>query len=154
PGAVYADLDTEDRCHPRPRPPADLNAPPIECAPARQEVGEAGRNQERAGTHPLNRLSRVVGAALVPVRDALLVTVEPSGQSLDANEPLDVRHAIPTWDQQPQRGPVLRLERPTVHLVGQQDLRARRCLEGQAARVVVLIALLDPMIGADEEDLD
>src|SRR5262249_11708155 len=96
PGAVYADLDTDDRCHSRPRPTADLDAPTIERASAREEVGKARRNQERAWPDPLNRLSRVVGAALVPVRDALLITVEPSGQCLDPNQPLDMRHSIPT----------------------------------------------------------
>src|SRR5262245_65888169 len=30
PGTVYADLDTDDRCPPRPCPTADLDAPPIE----------------------------------------------------------------------------------------------------------------------------
>src|SRR5258708_3665222 len=75
PGAVNADLDTDDRGHSRPRPTTDLDWPAIERAPAREKVGEAGRDQERARTDPLNRLSRVVGAALVPVSNALLVTV-------------------------------------------------------------------------------
>ena len=47
---------------------------------------------------------------------------------------------------------MLRLERATVHLVGEHDLGGGRVLEAETARVVVLVAFLDAVIGSGEHD--
>ena len=49
---------------------------------------------------------------------------------------------------------MLRLERATVHLVGEHDFGSGRVACAEAAGVVVLVAFLDAVIGAGEDDLD
>src|SRR5215813_5674820 len=153
PDPVDSGLDACDRRDPGPGAAADLDAPACDGSLAREEVGEAGRNQERARTDSLDGLAAIFSIALVSVRDRLLITLEPLRQRLDPNQPLDVRHPVPAGNEQPQRGAVLRLERATVHLVGEENLRALRIVEAETARVIVLAPLLDPVIGPDEDDL-
>ena len=48
---------------------------------------------------------------------------------------------------------MLGLERPPVHFIGEQNLGAQRVRHGQAARVVVLVALLSAVVGSGEDQL-
>ena len=98
-------------------------------------------------------LTRVVRVCLVAVGDGLLVALERLGDRRDPREPLDAGHAVPAGDEQAHRGAVLRLERPAVHLVGEQHLGAQRLGEREAALVVVLDAALHAVVGAGEHEL-
>ena len=124
PGAVDAELDARDRRHAGPGAAVDDRP-----APARRSAGASGSRGSRAGS------SVRAGASVSPacpgssgprpvaVGDGLLIAVERRRDGIDARQPLDLRHAVPAGNQQAERETVLRLERPPVHLVGEEHVR-------------------------------
>jgi len=91
---------------------------------------------------------------LVAVADGLLEPVEGLVRDLDGGEPLDAGHAVPAGNDQAQREAVLRWQGLPVHLVGEQDFRAGRLGDGQAAGVRLVLPALQPAVGAAGNDLD
>ena len=102
---------------------------------------------------PGDRLAVIVGVLLELVGRRLLVAHERSVDDLDRTQPLDARHAVPARNEEPERETVLRLQRPAVHLVGQQDLGPAGVDDREAALVVLLDVALQAVIEAGEHHL-
>ena len=118
------------------------------------ELGNPGRQQERARLDAGDGRPRVVLGGVDQVGAGLLVAVERLGEQGDPAQPLDRGHAVPAGHDQPQRVAVLGREGLAVDPPGEQDLLAHRLGQGQAALVVVLQAALDAPVGPGEQDLD
>src|SRR5205807_9811415 len=83
----------------------------------------------------------------------VLVPTEWLGDDGDASQPLDIGHAIPAGNDQPQRKAVLRRQRMTVDGVGEEDVLIERVGDTQVALVVLLDAALDAVVETGEDDL-
>src|SRR3954470_1068884 len=152
--AVGAELDPPDRAAARPRAPGDRRASAGHAAQPREELGDAGRGHERPRPLAGDRVAGVVVVALVGVEDGLLDALEGLRDGRDRPQPLHRRHAVPVGHHEPQRVPVRRRERLSVHRVREEGVAGQRVGDRQAALVVVLDALVEPAVGAGEDDLD
>ncbi len=84
PAPARADLHALDRAVPGPGTPDDGDPAPIDQPPPGEEVGDPGRDHARPDADPGDRLTRVVGVALVPIGRRLLVAVNgPATTSIE-----------------------------------------------------------------------
>ena len=130
----------------------------LEDTRARVEVPRAGRKlrsprrrHQRARQHPAERLSLLVLGLLQSVRMRLLVAGERLPGHADLGQPLHVRHPVPAGHEQPQREPVLRRQRHTVQVVGEQ--RATGIVEREPALEALLLPGLHAAVEAREDDV-
>ena len=124
----------------------------LEHAPAGKEVGHARRDHQRARQHAGDLLAGHARGVVEPVAHRLLVALEGLLEQGDAGEPLHVRHAVPARHHEPQRVPVLRRQRRSVHLVGEEGvLRVR---QAQRALIGLRDAALDPLVEPGEQRFD
>src|SRR4051794_39997542 len=152
--AVGAELHPPDPAAARPRAPGDRRASAGHAAQPREELGDAGRGHERPRPLAGDRVAGVAVVALVGVEDGLRDALERLRDGCDRPQPLHRRHAVPVGHHEPQRVPVRRRKRLSVHRVREEGVAGQRVGDRQAALVVVLDALVEPAVRAGEHDLD
>ena len=153
PAAVDAHVDPFDRAEPRPGASAQVAGTDFQQPIAGREVGDPGRDHQRAREHPRDRLPRVVGRLAEAIAAGLLVALEGLVEDGDPIEPLDAGHPVPAGHDQAQREAVLGRQRLAVHRVGDQHLVAKRLGQRQAALVLLHLAALEAPIETPEEHL-
>src|SRR5205085_4531474 len=101
--SVGADLDTLHRAIARPGATGDRVRAGLERALAGGEVGDPGRDHQRARKHPRNRLAVLVGRLPEAITARLLIPLERLVEHGDALDPFHARHPVPPGDDQSQR---------------------------------------------------
>ena len=153
-GAVVGrHLDPLHRAVARPGPALEHHRTGIEEPVAGVEVGDPGRDHQRAGPHPAERLAGGAVRVVEPVADALLVALERLLQQGDPRQPLDVGHAVPAGHHQAQREAVLGQQRRAVHLVGQQGVALQHLRQRQRALEGLPHAALQSVVEPAEQRL-
>ena len=136
----------------RPGTPGERDRAGFDVPLARHELGHAGRDRQRPRQHARQGLARDTVGVVHPVPNRVLKARERLLEDGDAGQPLHVLHAVPTGQHEPQRVAVLRRQRSTVHLVGEQPVLGL----GDRHRALVRLwdASLDAAVERAEEHLD
>src|SRR3989442_9710646 len=103
PRSVYANFDPLDCGLTRPGSARQVNGAAFNESSSSEEIRNPGRSHEGPNADPVHRRARVVSVALIAVRSDLLETLERCRDRLDRAEPFDAGHAVPAWDDQPER---------------------------------------------------
>ena len=152
--AVGAHLDPRDGGATGPRAALELHASGVDDPVARVEVGHARRRHQRSRAHARHRPAVLVLARPDAVARRDLVPRERLRRHGDLGQPLDVGHAVPAGNDEPEREAVLRRQRSAVHLVRENGAALECLVNRQAALVALLDVALHAAVEAAEDDVD